>query len=57
MTTAETSKRWFELECGHCGQRFIEMTKLVFHRCPGQGNARRARRNHLLKPAPSRQER
>ncbi|MGD0950448.1 MAG: hypothetical protein ABSA52_23900 [Candidatus Binatia bacterium] len=31
------SKRWFELECRHCGQRFIDMAKLLFHRCPGQG--------------------
>jgi hypothetical protein len=29
-----TAKRWFELECRHCGGRFLEMADLLFHRCP-----------------------
>jgi hypothetical protein len=44
-----TAKRWFELECRHCGKRFLEMATLLFHRCPGLSHAhkqsqRRARR-------------
>ncbi|MFI5364974.1 MAG: hypothetical protein ACHQ4J_05060 [Candidatus Binatia bacterium] len=37
MTTAETSKRWFELTCKRCGQCFVEMKDLLFHRCPASG--------------------
>jgi hypothetical protein len=35
MSKAETSKRWFELECRRCTSRFVEMKYLLFHRCPG----------------------
>jgi ribosomal protein L44E len=31
-----TTKRWFEIECRKCGQRFVEMSKLAFHRCPAE---------------------
>jgi len=27
-------RRPSELECRHCGQRFLEMVKLLFHPCP-----------------------
>ena len=40
------AKRWFELRCRHCGQRFVEMTRLVFHRCPAQGDAHRSPQAH-----------
>jgi len=33
------AKRWFELECQHCGQRFLDMAKLLFHHCPVQVHA------------------
>jgi hypothetical protein len=29
-----TPKRWFELQCRHCGGRFVEMARLAFHKCP-----------------------
>ena len=38
------TKRWFQLECRHCGQRFIEMVGLLFHSCPGRGDAVNAKR-------------
>lgn len=38
------AKRWFELECRRCGQRFVDMAKLLFHRCPGRGDAVNAKR-------------
>ena len=41
-----TAKRWFELECRHCGRRFIETVKLVFHECPTGDAARAAREQH-----------
>jgi hypothetical protein len=44
MMTAETSKRWFELECRHCSGRFVEMKDLLFHRCPGSGEPKPQRR-------------
>jgi hypothetical protein len=35
-TKKTTAKRWFEIECRRCGQKFIEMSKLAFHRCPAE---------------------
>jgi hypothetical protein len=35
-TKKTPAKRWFEIECRRCGQRFIEMIKLAFHRCPAE---------------------
>jgi hypothetical protein len=35
-TKKTTAKRWFEIECRKCGQRFVEMSKLAFHRCPAE---------------------
>src|SRR5689334_17680370 len=32
-----------EIECRHCGQRFVEMVDLLFHRCAAQTGARKAR--------------
>jgi hypothetical protein len=37
------AKRWFELTCRHCGGRFVEMAKLLFHRCPGRSEAQNCR--------------
>lgn len=45
-----TAKRWFELECRHCGQRFIDMAKLLFHRCPSQGDVHSGRRKGDRRP-------
>jgi hypothetical protein len=28
------SAKWFELPCRLCGQHFVEMKDLLFHRCP-----------------------
>ncbi|HSQ04070.1 MAG TPA: hypothetical protein VLN59_08545 [Burkholderiales bacterium] len=38
-----TPKQWFEIECRKCGQRFVEMSKLAFHRCPAEQQESSAR--------------
>ncbi len=40
------AKQPFELECRQCGQRFLEMVKLLFHRCPGLSDAHRGPQSH-----------
>jgi predicted nucleic acid-binding Zn-ribbon protein len=40
----------YRMTCRHCGQRFLEMAKLLFHRCPGQGNAQNRARSHAKQP-------
>jgi hypothetical protein len=40
------AKRWFELECRHCRQRFVDMGKLLFHRCPRRADAQNRRQSH-----------
>jgi hypothetical protein len=36
------ARKWYELECRHCGRRFLEMRELLFHPCPSNSNARRS---------------
>lgn len=48
------AKRWFELQCRHCGQRFIDMAKLLFHACPGRSEARNRGRSHARRPRQAR---
>ena len=45
------TKRWFELECRHCGQRFFEMVRLLFHACPSRPDAQNRPRSHAKRPA------
>jgi hypothetical protein len=46
-----TSKRWFELECRHCRQCFVDMAKLLFHRCPNRPDAQNRHRSHANRRA------
>jgi hypothetical protein len=45
-----SGKRWFELECRHCGQRFIDMVRLLYHACPDRPDAQNRRRSHAKRP-------
>jgi hypothetical protein len=44
------ARQWFELECRHCGQRFVDMARLLFHPCPSNPNAEKSTR-HSRRPA------
>jgi len=35
----------YRLTCRHCGERYLETVQLLFHRCPAQNDAQKARRN------------
>jgi len=41
----------YHLTCRHCGQRFLEMTLLLYHHCPALADAQNRRRRHAKRPA------